>query len=141
MAHLVDQLDDDLVFLDAARSRTEAVLTLADRWSRSVVPAAAAPPGRDIQLTPDERADLCTELAAAFGSGTRASHLLEEIGLPRERQIGPVGATALEWWNEILRELANGAVERPYRRVLAAALRWYAYNDVFVRLARRHGLR
>ncbi|WP_041255134.1 CATRA conflict system CASPASE/TPR repeat-associated protein [Frankia sp. EAN1pec] len=139
--HVVGQLDDDLVFLGAADTRVEAVLALAARSTQHVRSAEHVRSAPDIRLDPEEMTQLRAELAAAFGAGVRASQLLEEIGLPRARQFVQGGATPLEWWTEMLRELGNGAVDRPYRKTLEAALREYGYNDVFVRLARRHGLR
>jgi hypothetical protein len=135
--HLVDQLDDDLVFLGAVSAGTEAALELA-----GPVPTDMVDHGQieDIQLTPEERVELCAELAAVFGTGLRAAHLMEEIGLPRARQLAAAGVVPLAWWTEMLRELGHGAVESPYRRTLEAALRAFAHNRVFVRLARRHRL-
>ncbi|WP_261563448.1 CATRA conflict system CASPASE/TPR repeat-associated protein, partial [Frankia tisae] len=136
--HVVDQLDDDLVFLGAVAAGTEAALELVGRAQAESVDHGQI---EDIRLTPEEQVELCTELAAVFGAGLRAAHLLEEIGLPRARQLAAAGAVPLEWWTEMLRELGNGAVETPYRSTLEAALRVFAYNRVFVRLARRHRLR
>jgi hypothetical protein len=97
--------------------------------------------GGDLRLTRDERRALLDELAAVFTTDAAADRLLSPLGYPRSRRFSIDHATPVLAWEQTLRELANGAVEAPYARLLAAALDLYPHNRTLLRLARDHGLR
>lgn len=156
-SHVDDQLDADLIFLDAATRQVSATLEVAMQAGRSPgdapphqrvgspLPSSAAdsalPWPRDLALSDDDRATLRAELAAAFSPG-QARHLVEELGIPRARhpRVGDGDGSPLSWWTEMFHEFDRGPVPEPYRRLLAAALARYPYNARLYLLGARHGL-
>ncbi|WP_131831519.1 CATRA conflict system CASPASE/TPR repeat-associated protein [Pseudofrankia asymbiotica] len=136
--HVVRQLDADLDFLRLAVERASSVVALVDRLVEDHLPPRGQPgdPPADVPLTPTARRELRDELASLFGTGTAATELVEDAGLPRSRHRASAGTSAQEWWAEQLREMENGAVVAPYRTIIAVALRRYPYNSTLRRLAR-----
>lgn len=96
-------------------------------------------PERDLPLTQTDIDALMREFARVFNTRDRALALLQSVRFPR----GLVpdwdhGSDPLRFWALIFDELGNGAVNAPYRRLLAAARTVYAQNDVFTDLERRY---
>jgi len=79
------------------------------------------------RLTPAE----VSALAEAFTEPVQARQLLDDIGIERARQ--PVGGTGViaNFWVEVSRLLADGAVVDGRARLLAAAAACYPDNPVF----------
>jgi Effector-associated domain 1 len=134
-AHLVQQFDDELVFLGTVDSRAQAAVDIADRLGLELEQAS------DLQLSLAERSELLDELADVFASESEAHRLLEAVGVPRRRHRNMAAdVTPLSWWSEVFDEFDHGIVESAYRRLLLASLRKYPANQLMTALARRHGL-
>lgn len=134
-AHLVQQFDDELVFLGTVDSRARAAVDIADRLGLELEQAS------DLQLSLAERSELVNELADLFAAESEAHRLLEAVGVPRRRHRNMAAdVTPLTWWSEVFDEFDHGIVESAYRRLLLASLQSYPANQLMTALARRHGL-
>jgi len=136
--HIVTQLDADIVLLSSAHDRADAVLGLVVPSTAGQATATGLTSTNDMDMTLDQKRELAREIATVFGTGAAVARLLEEIGFPPALNPNAVGLTPLDWWTEILQELDHGIVYRPYRRLLAAALRQYPHNSTFRRLVDGH---
>jgi hypothetical protein len=94
----------------------------------------------EIPFAPEERDDLIREVAAVFNEAAGANSILDRIGFPPGGRPTWTGITPDQWWAQIARQLGYGIVAAPNRRLLEAALRVYAHNQVFRGLALRYGL-
>ncbi|MGH3937572.1 MAG: effector-associated domain EAD1-containing protein [Pseudonocardiaceae bacterium] len=93
----------------------------------------------DIVLSPDDLDDLLTTVPALFRRSADAGTLLRRIGYPAGR-IPNFDTDHLAAWDRVFTDLAAGVIETPYRQLIAAALRMFAYNDVLQRLSTRYGV-
>lgn len=92
---------------------------------------------QDIVLTPEDLDDLIEGITAAFRNQADADSLLRRIGYPLGRAPS-FTADHMNAWNEVFGDFEQGVIEMPYRRVLAAALRVYRGNRLFLDLAARY---
>jgi len=91
-------------------------------------------PERDLPLSPDGVNALQDELMRIFSTEDRARAFLRYAGFPAG--LIPEWRTGYDFWGTVFSELANGAMETPYRRLITVALRQYGSNEVLQGLLR-----
>jgi hypothetical protein len=134
VTHLLERLDDELVFLGTVDSRARATTEVADRLGLQHTLTS------DLQLSAEERSRLGVVFADLFPPGPHADLVLRNIGVPPSRLPSPIGIRADTWWLTVFTEFENGAGDSPYRRLLLAGLADYPRNSVLMQIAHRHGL-
>jgi hypothetical protein len=134
VTHLLERLEDELVFLGTVDSRARATAEVADRLGLQHMLTS------DLQLSAEERNRLGAVFADIFPPGPQAEVLLRDIGVLPSRLPIPMGVRADTWWLMVFTEFERGAGDSPYRRLLLAALKDYPGNPVMWQIAHRHGL-
>ncbi|CAO5238683.1 effector-associated domain EAD1-containing protein [Frankia sp. AgKG'84/4] len=89
--------------------------------------------GPDIRLAPADRDAFLAALAATAADEHTIRMLLARITFPMSR-VPFTAATPLLRWSEVFRELDNGVIAVPYRRLLTAALDQWRHHPTFTRL-------
>jgi hypothetical protein len=117
--------------------------------SRAAEHADESDPVDDIVLAPGDVDALKAEMARVYRTERAAVRVLSSIGYPRSR-IPAFGDEAIvtdrgqpeaaaAFWDLIFYSFDHGIVQAPYRRLLDSALRTYAANPTFNRLAAFEG--
>ncbi|MFF5290778.1 effector-associated domain EAD1-containing protein [Paractinoplanes globisporus] len=94
----------------------------------------------EIPLNEIEREDLLHAVAEAFNSEAAAENILDRIQFPRSQRPNFTTLTPDQYWTSIGQQLRLGVIFSPNRRLIEAALRVYAHNEIFRGLALRYGL-
>jgi len=91
-------------------------------------------PERDLPLSPDGINALQDELGRVYSRDVKAWAFLRTAGFPPG--LIPEWHNGYDFWSTVFSELANGAMEMPYRRLITTALRQYGSNEVLQGLLR-----
>lgn len=90
----------------------------------------------DFQPSEADRQLLLETLADLFDTNDRAVAYLRQARFPSP--LIPTWTVAFQFWSSIFAEIERGAMPRPYRRLLIAALRIYGNNVTLNGIARRY---
>lgn len=91
----------------------------------------------DITLSAPDRRRFLNSLMSTFHTPTRASNVLEDIGLP-PGSLPPNDGTPEGIWREALRELESGRIPNGLRALLELVLERYPSNATWVELAHQY---
>lgn len=94
----------------------------------------------DISPTWEDRETLQQVLAKLFPGETAAAIMLDRIGFARELRPSFAGGTPQQIWHALVTDMENGRVDAPYRRLIAAAITEFPFNEVLMNLALRYGI-
>jgi Effector-associated domain 1/Ubiquitin-conjugating enzyme len=90
----------------------------------------------DLPLGEGDIDRLMDELSRIFTTEARATAFLRSVRFPG--RLIPGWTDAYDFWSRIFEDLSRGAMQAPYRRLIAAALRVYGGNMVLEDLQRGH---